>query len=487
MSNVSTPRSETSCSSSSEAVESERKSLSIQDLQDIETAAMNITISHEITFDPKFKLPESQEQPTSDLRQIVKKQMERAFWEKLHDDLAQDPPEYEHTMKLVEEIKDRLLEIAGRRKTSIHALIEETMDMELYRQQAESNTFDLWSVGSFIIDMMFKTCTPAREEEIRKLRDISDLTKLFQEIYTITSAMAKDLVNFYIEAYRPIVQQENIRIERKNFAVLVQKLPGAVRNTKAWLSRAMRRAIRDTEKDCNESSENLRVRPLFVFRHAYASLLEEDYEMVKNFYPETLTADSHRVYQYKQDFDRIIIVASVLLSTINLFDTDIRSDHGFWNGVKLELSEMIKDDQIQGEASVKAAVKCITEQIFKKVYEYIKARSPAKAEQFEQTKGHLMEQTEKFTPLEAHPVYKLLKGRAINYLCDVCDALKLGTSTTDDIMARISLPSGLTSSETELKELALNFSKVVNLNYEIYKPFHGPLMEALYKEENVSY
>lgn len=52
--------------------------------------------------------------------------------------------------------------------------IMEVLDMDLIRQQAENNAVDIQGLASYIITTMGKMCAPARDEEIKKLRESSD-------------------------------------------------------------------------------------------------------------------------------------------------------------------------------------------------------------------------------------------------------------------------------------------------------------------------
>lgn len=64
----------------------------------------------------------------------------------------------------------------------------EVLDLELIKQEAENGALDISKLAEFIIGMMGTLCAPARDKEIKKLKDIHDIVPLFRyenEINTI--------------------------------------------------------------------------------------------------------------------------------------------------------------------------------------------------------------------------------------------------------------------------------------------------------------
>lgn len=54
------------------------------------------------------------------------------------------------------------------------------LDLSLIQQQAENGALDISKVVEFVIGMMGSLCAPSRDEEIRKLREITDLVPLLK-------------------------------------------------------------------------------------------------------------------------------------------------------------------------------------------------------------------------------------------------------------------------------------------------------------------
>lgn len=65
-------------------------------------------------------------------------------------------------------------------QTRLKGQIEEALDLTLIQQQAENGALDIGKVAQFIINTMGAFCAPCRDEEVRKLRDITDIVLLFR-------------------------------------------------------------------------------------------------------------------------------------------------------------------------------------------------------------------------------------------------------------------------------------------------------------------
>ena len=58
--------------------------------------------------------------------------------------------------------------------------IDEALDLPLIQQQAEQEILDVMHYANFIIGVMGKLCAPVRDEEITKLKEITDVVELFK-------------------------------------------------------------------------------------------------------------------------------------------------------------------------------------------------------------------------------------------------------------------------------------------------------------------
>ena len=58
--------------------------------------------------------------------------------------------------------------------------IESVLDMELIKQQMDNNQFDYEQYALFIIGVMNKLCSPARDSDLEKLSKIKEPVELFK-------------------------------------------------------------------------------------------------------------------------------------------------------------------------------------------------------------------------------------------------------------------------------------------------------------------
>lgn len=58
--------------------------------------------------------------------------------------------------------------------------IEEALDLPLIQQQAENGVLDIGQLSQFIIWTMGSLCAPCRDEDINKLKEITDIVPLLR-------------------------------------------------------------------------------------------------------------------------------------------------------------------------------------------------------------------------------------------------------------------------------------------------------------------
>lgn len=128
--------------------------------------------------------------------------------------------------------------------------IMEVLDIELIRQQADNDAVDIQGIASYIINTMGKLCTPARDEDVKKLRESTDnIVTLFRwvvvtvwnvsgsifisyilylhnrEIFRVLDLMKVDMINATILSLRAVLCREGIEYERASFQRILDKTP----------------------------------------------------------------------------------------------------------------------------------------------------------------------------------------------------------------------------------------------------------------------
>uniref|UniRef100_A0A8C6VSS7 Uncharacterized protein n=1 Tax=Naja naja TaxID=35670 RepID=A0A8C6VSS7_NAJNA len=84
----------------------------------------------------------------------VKETVHKAFWDNLKEQLSKVPPDYSHAVKLLQEIKETLLALLLPRQTRLKSQIEEALDIELIKQEAEHGALNIPNLTTYILGTM---------------------------------------------------------------------------------------------------------------------------------------------------------------------------------------------------------------------------------------------------------------------------------------------------------------------------------------------
>lgn len=178
----------------------------------------NMYLAHEIALDSTFKLPDkSDPSRKSVLKGQVEEIMKKAFWDVLKSQLDESPPKFKQALSLLVEIKEDLTSLLLPQHTRLKHEIDEILDLELIKQQAENGTLDFPRYAQYVLSVMARLCAPVRDDRIRELTQTTDVVELFRGIMELLEVMKMDWTNFTIEQVRPLIQQQSIDYEKKKF------------------------------------------------------------------------------------------------------------------------------------------------------------------------------------------------------------------------------------------------------------------------------
>ena len=90
----------------------------------------------------------------------------------------------------------------------------QVMDMDLYKQQIEHDTFDLRSVTKFVVETMLSLCAPARDPTIRAILALTDPVDVFRDVFSALDLMRLDLANFQLKTLRPTLLANSVQYEQ---------------------------------------------------------------------------------------------------------------------------------------------------------------------------------------------------------------------------------------------------------------------------------
>ncbi|KAK2838431.1 hypothetical protein Q7C36_013245 [Tachysurus vachellii] len=438
------------------------KFVTVEELMETAKGVTNMALAHEIVVNGGFKI-KPPEPPEGSLEKQVKEIVHKAFWDCLESQLNDDPPVYEHAIKLVGEIKETLLSFLMPYQTRLKGQIEEALDLSLIQQQAENGALDIGKVAQFIINTMGAFCAPSRDSEVRKLWDITDIVLLFRSIFAVLDKMKIDMANFAVSSLRPHLLQHSVEYERNKFQELLNKQPSALDFTQKWLQESADSVLRCAEGGATSSPGTSSQLLLNVHNHAYLRLLHWEHGM--DTFPETVLMDRGRFLEMQLELERLTLVASVLLIVYNSAGEAISGLPGLIdtlkNTVRILLADMhspsFKTDETFtaiGEKLCLELGECLTRHGF----------SPFQPDRQNALKGQIAA-----VKSQDNPIRKLVDSRIQSFL--------LGILETGPQKSPPAVPGGLVPISKELEEVGIKLSHLVNFNKLVYSPFYQKLLQ----------
>lgn len=442
--------------------------VSVEELLETAKGVTNMALAHEIVMNSAFQVKPFEPEEGS-LAKRVKELMHKAFWDCLESQLNEDPPQYGHAITLVGEIKETLLSFLLPGQTRLRGQIEEALDLSLIQQQAENRALDISKIAQFIIDMMGTFCAPCRDEDIRQLREITDIVPLFKSIFAVLDKMKIDMANFAVSSLRPHLLQQSVEYERKKFQEFLEKQPNALDLTKKWLQDTadyVTGGEMDGGATCTANSAQL---ALTVHNHAFLRLLKRDHDADP--FPETLLMDQGRFQEMQQELEQLALVASVLLIVYNGAGEAISGLPGLMERlkktIKILLAEMhtpsFKEDETFSVVAEKLCLElrgCLSQHGF----------SPFSSDRENTLKGQIVA-----AKSADNPIRKVIDSRIQTYLLGF---LELSANRTVP-----ALPGGLTPISKELEEIAVKLGRLITFNKLVYSPFYQKILQDILKQE----
>uniref|UniRef100_A0A4X1WDY5 T-complex 11 like 2 n=1 Tax=Sus scrofa TaxID=9823 RepID=A0A4X1WDY5_PIG len=216
--------SDSSSKSSSPASTSPPRVVTFDEVMAAARNLSNMTLAHEIAVNENFQLKQDA-LPENSLAGRVRHIVHQAFWDVLESELNAEPPEYEHAIKLFEEIREILLSFLTPGGNRLRNQICEVLDTDLIRQQAEHSAVDIQGLANYVISTMGKLCAPVRDDDIRELKATGNIVEVLRQIFHVLDLMKMDMVNFTIRSLRPHLQRQLVDYERTKFQEILEETP----------------------------------------------------------------------------------------------------------------------------------------------------------------------------------------------------------------------------------------------------------------------
>ncbi|CAN9498645.1 unnamed protein product [Ophioblennius macclurei] len=436
--------------------------VSVEELMETAKGVTNMALAHEIIVNQGFQVRPG-ELPEGSLERQVKDVLHQAFWDGLEAQLQEDPPSYEHVLKLLEEIKETLLSflLPGRSRLSSH--IEEVLDLDLIRQQAQNGALDIGGLSRFIVDMMGSLCAPCRDQDVQKLKELADIVTLLKSIFSVLDLMKVDMANFALSSIRPHLMQQSVEYERNKFQDFLEKQPNALDYTEKWLEDTVRH-LRGGAEGGAAAAPSSSLTPLQVHNQAYLLLLRWDHASVP--FPETVLMDQVRFQEMQQEVQRLVLVSSVLLLVSSSVEEELSGRPGLMEELKNAVGVLLEDSHTPG-FSLQEALLSIGDRVCEDLR--CQASSGWAEPKAEALRGRISA-----CSFPDNTVRQLMDSRVQNFLLG-----SLETTTR----APPPLPGGLSPVGRELQEVAVRFSRLVNFNKLVFSPFYQKILQKVLRPQ----
>ncbi|KAK4886177.1 hypothetical protein RN001_002448 [Aquatica leii] len=434
------------------------KFISLEEIIKAANGMKDMALVHQIAVDKDFRLERAEPAPNT-VQKLFKDTMHRAFWDILREELAEDPPNYIRAFALLENIKDGLFGILLPHHTKIRQQIEEVLDTDLIKQQAENGSLDFSRYAQYVIQVMAKLCAPVRDEKIKQLSETEDVIEIFKGILETLDLMALDMANFTIEMVRPDIIAHSVELERKKFEDYLSIHPDGLQNTRAWLLRHLNNhELNVSGNDLVVFTRNLTKQ---VFSEACIELLEWNSQTP---YPETFLLDEGRLSALELSLNRVIITGTVLLVTGSYVGSDLQSLSSFKDTIKEHASILLQ--AVNSERELPDALSNIAVQILADVKQA--QRAHGLIELTEEGENLLKEQLLSISKSD-HRIRQLVNQRVKDFLLQIISSASSGSQK---------VPSGLTALQKELTGIAAQFLRIVSHNSTVFCIYYTNIVSS---------
>jgi hypothetical protein len=279
------------------------------------TRMSNEELAHELLIDLGFRLSEvgGIENPVS---RRIRETFHRAFWDRLADDLRLLPPCYVRILRVLEEVRTGLLELAAAESPAI----AEALDMVSIKERSDKGLYmwdDTRSLMAAVTKVIKRVQSPARDQETAGRFASIDNTMLecipyerpvvlcrgMEFLLERVNAMRIDAANSRLRMIGPVIRDHGIDYERGKFADKVRDGRLTLSRTTDWIRRSV------------ESGATSYVD---IHIGAFLELVSSPDVLTNATCPETLLFDADRLRSFQLDFGFLAAAASTVARCNNV-------------------------------------------------------------------------------------------------------------------------------------------------------------------------
>ncbi|XP_058128147.1 T-complex protein 11-like protein 2 [Anopheles ziemanni] len=430
---------------------------------------------HEIAVDDEFKL--TQAKSNDPLYEMIAQTMHNAFWDLMREELAQDPPQKERAINLLIDIRKAFRALLEGNNDGALRQVEALLDPAKVHLAIEHDVNAVGLYTKFIIDLMGKACSKARDEMVKELEKKTDLVDRLRGIMELLELMQLDMANFELSEARGEVVKHSIEYERAKFYELLQQShPISCPATEDWLRRAYRRymsfnaplpmrmkKIADANDDDDAAAaagpSTARQEPalnvMAVMNYAYGELFSPEPEVM---IPEVFNLDVERVKRMRSEMLRLAVCAATVYIA-SQGEVPLPEEQ------RQQLADQVMI--LAKDCSTVAAMKEQLESLWVQVRPTLSAR--VTAEQEVALKAEILKLAG-----DRSQVYVFLLSKIAYYLATVTDSPDGGAA----------IPVTFKYYATELAKLGKAYRKLIRHNRAVHGDFYKQIFAKLSKEKN---
>ncbi|XP_065213030.1 T-complex protein 11-like protein 1 [Planococcus citri] len=456
----------------------------------------NMAIAHEIATNSEFKL-EKLQFPQNSLEKKVKDVVHQAFWDLLAENLKQTPPNFDQALSLLTDIKISLMNLLLPRHTKLKQRIDEFLDTELIKQQTEHGTLNFKSYADFVISVMGQICAPVRDDHIKKLATMTDVVQIFRGIMETLELMTLDMANFSIGVIKSDIIACSIEFEKKQFKHMLETSPDSFKATCEWLKRSI-----NPDKP-NESKND-------ILNSAFIELLKPSSYP----FPETLLSDESKFKDLQKECTRLNVIATVILVTLSNVGSALSDITEFRNQIKEHICLLLPEMVSESNSDIQSALTSVGDQVVKEGNDIPMEKAPLLTTQvsggsqldhmsrLQSALPNVGEQVVKdgndfltrhgFNPLSDEKVQLLMTqvsevsqpDHRIRFIVEKRLYEFLRDAINTERPARLQIPPGLTSIQSELIAVARKLMLIISHNRKVYGEYYLNKLTELTQQNN---
>jgi hypothetical protein len=309
----------------------------------------NEQLAHELLLNPNFQFNDEDNSSEDSIIHRIKKSFNTVFWDSLKDDLKCSPPSYVRTLRILEEIRNGIIDVAGNKEEKN---ISEIIDIDFIKQQADANLYT-WDncqrLISSIVDVIQKIQSPQRDNETKAKWKLikQEMVNAQNEAFIIEQPRALcnalefvlnrinilriDAANARLRLIAPVIKVHGIDYERGKFQCKLDSGTLTLERTQNWFSSNIRSEVASTEVSLEKLLEGKASAYIHVHSAAMLSLVSNQTIIIAEVCPETLLFDEHKLSMIQQEFNYIVSSITIIIKIKNIIPNNITNSQVLTN------------------------------------------------------------------------------------------------------------------------------------------------------------